>query len=67
MMGKAAAAGYGETIGIGRPTSDQGPAGRRAIADGISVQRESNATRGGFAVTDFVLGGFAVTDFVLCF
>src|SRR5271154_272698 len=37
MRGKAAAAGYRETVGIGRPTSDQGPAGHRGIDDGMSV------------------------------
>ena len=30
-MGKAAAAGYRDTVGIGCPTSDQGPAGHRGI------------------------------------
>ena len=38
-MGKAAVAGdEGETGGIGRPTSDQNPAGHRGIDDGMSVQ-----------------------------
>jgi hypothetical protein len=32
---KAAAAGYRETVGIGRPTSDQGPAGHRGNDDGM--------------------------------
>ena len=46
-MGKAAAAGYGETAGIGRPTSDQNPAGHRGNGDGISVNGDfkANATR----------------------
>ena len=36
-LGKAAAAGYRETVGTGRPTSDQGPAGHRGIDGGMSV------------------------------
>ncbi len=36
-LGKAAAAGYRETVGIGRPTGDQDPAGHRGIDDGMSV------------------------------
>ena len=41
VMGKAAAAGYRETVGIGRPTSDQGPAGHRGIDDGMSVNGDT--------------------------
>src|SRR5271154_1500031 len=49
-MGKAAAAGYRETVGIGRPTSDQGPAGHRGNDDGMSVNGDFNATRETHAV-----------------
>ena len=49
-MGKAAAAGYRETVGIGRPTSDQGPAGHRGNDDGMSVNGDFNATREAHAV-----------------
>ena len=41
MMGKAAVAGYRETVGIGRPASDQDPAGHRGIDDGMSVNGEA--------------------------
>ncbi len=44
-MGKAAAAGdEWETGGIGRPTSDQNPAGHRGNDDGMSVQGDQRNT-----------------------
>jgi len=44
-MGKAAVAGdEGETGGIGRPTSDQNPAGHRGNDDGMSVQGDPRNT-----------------------
>jgi hypothetical protein len=36
-LGKAAAAEYRETVGIGRPTSGKSPAGHRGIDDGMSA------------------------------
>ena len=48
--GKAVAAWYRETVGIGRPTSDQGPAGHRGNDDGMSVNGDFNATRETHAV-----------------
>jgi hypothetical protein len=46
-MGKAAAAGYRETVGIGCPTSDQGPAGHRGNDGGMSVNAEETAEETG--------------------
>jgi hypothetical protein len=45
-MGKAATAGYRETVGIGRPMSDQGPAGHRNNDGGMSVNGDRGAEKG---------------------